>query len=81
MLLYDYLVALSNNGGLSMVGIPRDYGMFQLNVTVYPEHIKIIEKILKKDYSKPIAHKSVSEIIRRAIEHYAEFLGVKLTDD
>ena len=60
-----------------MVGTPRNYGMIQLNVTVYPEHIKILEKILKKEYSKPIAHKSASEIIRRAIEHYAVFLGVK----
>ena len=60
-----------------MVGTPRNYGMIQLNVTVYPEHIKILEKILNKEYSKPIAHKSASEIIRRAIEHYAVFLGVK----
>ncbi len=59
-----------------MVGTPRDYGMIQLNVTVYPEHTKIIEKILNREYSKPIAHKSASEIVRRAIEHYAMFLGV-----
>ncbi|AIY90413.1 ribbon-helix-helix domain-containing protein [Geoglobus acetivorans] len=61
-----------------MVGTLRDYGMIQLNITVYPEHAKIIDKILKKQYSKPIAHKSASEIVRRAIEHYAEFLGVRL---
>ncbi len=61
-----------------MVGTPKDYGIIQLNVTIYPEHAKIIEKILKKEYFKPIAHRSTSEIIRRALEHYADFLGVKL---
>jgi len=52
-----------------------------LNVTVYPEHAQIIEKILKKEYSKPIAHKSASEVVRRALEHYAEHLGIKLNDN
>ena len=64
-----------------MVGTPRDYGMIQLNVTVYPEYARIIEKILKREYSKPIAHKSASEVIRRAIEHYADYLGIKLNND
>jgi hypothetical protein len=64
-----------------MVGTPREYGMIQLNVTVYPEHARIIEKILKREYSKPIAHKSASEVIRRAIEHYADYLGIKLNND
>lgn len=59
-----------------MVGTPRDYGMIQLNVTVYPEHAEIIEKILNKEYSRPVAHKSASEVVRRAIEHYAEYLGL-----
>ncbi len=61
-----------------MVGTLRDYGMIQLNVTVYPEHAQLIEHILKKEYSRPVAHKSASEVIRRAIEHYADFLGVKV---
>ncbi len=61
-----------------MVGTQRSYGMIQLNVTVYPEHAQIIEKILKKQYSKPIAHKSASEVIRKALEFYADYLGIKL---
>ena len=64
-----------------MVGTPRDYGMIQLNVTVYPEHARIIEKILKKEHTKPIAHKSASEVVRRAIEHYADYLGIQLNDN
>jgi hypothetical protein len=47
----------------------------QLSVTVYPEHIHLIEKILEGS-EKPIVHKSTSEIVRRAIEYYAEFLGI-----
>ena len=60
-----------------MVGTPREHGIVQLNVTVYPEHTKLIDRILKKEYTKPVAHKSASEVVRRAIEHYAEFLGVQ----
>jgi len=61
-----------------MVGREAKWNMIQLSVTIYPEHAKLIEKILKKEYSKPIAHKSASEVVRRAIEHYADFLGVKV---
>ena len=64
-----------------MVGVPREYGMIQLNITVYPEHAKIIEKILRKEYSKPFYHKTASEVIRKALEFYADFLGVKLNDN
>ena len=62
----------------NQIGTVTKWNMIQISVTVYPEHAKIIDKILKKQYSKPIAHKSASEIVRRAIEHYAEFLGVRL---
>ena len=61
-----------------MVGIKTKWNRIQLSVTVYPEHAKIIEKILKKEYSKPIAHQNASEVVRRALEHYADYLGVKL---
>jgi hypothetical protein len=64
-----------------MVGILTKWNKVQLSVTVYPEHAKIIEKILNKEYSKPIAHESASEVIRRAIEHYADYLGIKLDDN
>lgn len=60
-----------------MVGTPRDYGMVQLSVTVYPQHVGLIEKIQRGEYRKPLAHKSVSEIVRRAIEYYAMYLGIK----
>jgi len=60
-----------------MVGILTKWNKVQISVTVYPEHAKIVEKILKGEYEKPIAHNSASEVIRRAIEHYAVFLGVK----
>ena len=61
-----------------MIGSKTKWNIIQISITVYPEHTQIIEKILKREYSKPIAHKSASEVIRRAIEHYAEFLGVQL---
>lgn len=61
-----------------MVGTPVKWNKVQLSVTVYPEHAKIIEKILNKEYSRPIAHQNASEVVRRAIEFYADFLGVKL---
>jgi len=65
-----------------MVGVKKKDGEgVQISATVYHEHAVLIDKILKKEYSKPIAHKSASEVIRRAIEHYAEFLGVGLEDD
>ena len=59
-----------------MVGMPSRWGTVQISVTVYPEHAKIIDIILKKEYSKPVAHKSASEVIRKAIEYYADYLGV-----
>ncbi|MBE8540399.1 hypothetical protein [Geoglobus acetivorans] len=59
-----------------MIGTKTKWNMIQVSFTVYPEHTKIIEKILNREYSKPIAHKSASEIVRRAIEHYAMFLGI-----
>lgn len=61
-----------------MVGIQTKWNKIQISVTVYPEHAKLIEKILSGDYNKPIAHNSASEVVRRAIEHYAIFLGVDL---
>jgi len=61
------------------VGIQTKWNKIQISATIYPEHAQLIEEILKKRYSKPIAHNSISEVIRRAIEHYADFLGVKLT--
>ncbi|GEM_PF-1869391 len=61
-----------------MVGIKTKWNKYQISITVYPEHIRILEAILKGKYSKPIAHNSASEVIRRAIEHYADFLGVRL---
>jgi len=61
-----------------MVGIQTKWNKIQISATIYPEHAKLIEKILKKEYSKPIAHESASEVIRRAIEYYADFLGVKM---
>ena len=60
-----------------MVGIKTKWNMVQLSVTIYPEHAEIIEKILKKEYSQPIPHKNASEVIRKAIEYYATFLGVQ----
>jgi len=60
-----------------MVGTPTKWNKIQLSVTVYPEHIRLIEKILNKEYNRPVAHESASEIVRRAIEHYADYLGVK----
>ncbi|ADC66183.1 hypothetical protein Ferp_2049 [Ferroglobus placidus DSM 10642] len=59
-----------------MVGIQTKWNKIQITATVYPEHAKLLELILRGEYSKPIAHQSVSEILRRAIEHYAMFLGV-----
>jgi|Deesub1362A_J573_1020465.scaffolds.fasta_scaffold21341_2 hypothetical protein len=59
-----------------MVGIKTKWDKIQISVTIYPEHARILEKILKKEYNKPVAHNSASEIIRRAIEAYAEYLGV-----
>jgi len=61
-----------------MVGIKTKWEKIQLSVTIYPEHAQIIDKILKKEYQKPVAHNSASEVVRRAIEHYADFLGVEL---
>jgi len=61
-----------------MVGREAKWNMIQLSVTIYPEHAEMIDKILKKAYSKPVAHKSASEVVRRAIEYYADFLGVKV---
>ncbi len=61
-----------------MVGILTKWNKIQLSVTIYPEHAQIIDKILKKEYQKPVAHNSASEVVRRAIEHYADFLGVEL---
>lgn len=64
---------------IGMIGTKREDGnIIQISATIYPEHAQIIEKILRKEYSKPVAHQSVSEILRRAIEHYADFLGVNL---
>ena len=63
-----------------MVGIKVKGGKTQLTVTVYPEHAELIERILQKKYVRPIAHNSTSEIVRRAIEHYAEFLGITISD-
>ena len=61
------------------MGVKRNgYDTVQISVTIHPEHAKILERILRKEYPKTIIHKSVSEIIRRAIEHYADFLGVKV---
>ena len=60
-----------------MTGVETNSGVVHLSATIYPEHAKLIEKILKKEYSKPVAHKSASEVVRRAIEHYAIFLGIK----
>ncbi len=59
-----------------MVGIQTKWNKIQISVTIYPEHAEILERILDGGYSKPIAHQSVSEIIRRAIEYYADFLGL-----
>jgi len=59
-----------------MVGISTKWNKIQISVTIYPEHAKLLERILNGDYNKPMAHNSASEIIRRAIEHYADFLGV-----
>ena len=64
-----------------MVGIPTKWNKIQISATIYPEHARIIEKILNKEYSKPVAHESASEVIRRAIEYYADYLGVKLDDN
>ncbi|ADB58009.1 ribbon-helix-helix domain-containing protein [Archaeoglobus profundus] len=64
-----------------MVGIRTKWDKVQLSVTIYPEHARIIEKILRKEYSKPIAHKNASEVIRKAIEYYADYLGVRLNDN
>jgi len=62
-----------------MVGHKREgQDTVHISITVHPEHVRILEKILRKEYRKTIIHKSVSEIIRRAIEHYAEFLGVEI---
>jgi len=61
-----------------MVGIPTKWNKVQLSVTVYPEHAQIIEKILNKEYSKPIIHQNASEVIRKVLEFYADFLGIKL---
>jgi len=61
-----------------MEGIKTKWDKIQISATVYPLHAKIIEKILNGEYSKPVAHNSASEVLRRAIEHYADFLGVKL---
>jgi len=63
-----------------MVGIPTKWNKVQITATIYPEHAQIIEKILKKKYSKPIIHQNASEVIRKAIEYYADYLGVKLND-
>lgn len=60
-----------------MVGVRTHWRKVQLSVTIEPEHAELIEKILKKDYEKPIFHDSASEVIRRALEHYAQFLGVR----
>ncbi len=61
-----------------MVGIKTKWDKIQISATVYPEHAKLLEIILSGSYTRPVAHKSVSEIVRRAIEHYADFLGVNL---
>ena len=61
-----------------MVGIPTKWNKIQISATIYPEHARILEKILEGEYSKPIAHNSASEVVRRAIEKYAEYLGVVL---
>ena len=58
------------------IGIPTKWNKIQISATIYPEHAKMIEKILNGEYKTPIAHNSASEVIRRAIEHYAMFLGV-----
>lgn len=60
-----------------MVGVLTKWNKVQISATIYPEHAKILERILEGDYSKPVAHQSVSEILRRAIELYADFLGVQ----
>ena len=64
-----------------MVGVPTRWKKVQISVTIFPEHAQIIEKILKKEYSRPIVHQNASEVIRKAIEHYADYLGVKLNDN
>ena len=63
-----------------MVGVPAKWGKVQITATIYQEHAEILDKILNKEYNKPIAHKSASEIIRKAIEYYATFLGVMLKE-
>lgn len=64
---------------INIVGVKTKWNKIQIAVTVDPEHIEIIEKILNKQYSKPVAHQSASEVIRKAVECYADFLGVRLT--
>jgi len=51
---------------------------FRVTCYLYADHQKIVEKILEKKYSKPVSHRSASEVVRRALEHYAEHLGVDL---
>ena len=60
-----------------MVGVQTKWNKVQISATIYPEHAKILEAILQGNYSKPVAHQSVSEILRRAIELYADYLGVQ----
>jgi|Deesub1362A_J573_1020465.scaffolds.fasta_scaffold08487_4 hypothetical protein len=61
-----------------MVGVKRKDGEgVQISAVIYSEHAKLIERILQKEYTRPVAHNSASEVIRRAIEVYAEFLGLK----
>jgi len=62
----------------NMVGMKTRWNKIQMSITVYPEHAEIIEKILRKEYSKPIFHQNASEVIRKAIECYATFLGVQI---
>ncbi|RLI80319.1 hypothetical protein DRP07_09285 [Archaeoglobales archaeon] len=61
-----------------MVGVKTKWDKIQISATIYPEHARILEKILQRKYNKPIAHNSASEVIRRAIEKYAEYLEVVL---